>query len=185
MAARLFAFLSGPPDYGAGALDTSRYSDPDANGGDDEDKGLLSEQTPYYSDLAALAVQSGVCCDLFVVSEGYCDLASLQPLCSQSGGTLCLYQRLEECTLPQVRSSASGVVVECLGLQIANIPFVMRVIYPTQQLVFRVSTGFDSNVRINVLLRHEFLIVANTEYWSRLQLKTSFQDEQLTDLIDT
>ncbi|GAQ81540.1 sec23/Sec24 zinc finger family protein [Klebsormidium nitens] len=99
--ARLFAFLSGPPDYGAGALDTSRFSDHDANGGDDEDKALLSEQTPYYSDLAALAVQSGVCCDVFVVSEGYCDLASLEPLCSQSGGTLCLYQRLEECTLPQ------------------------------------------------------------------------------------
>jgi hypothetical protein len=103
LAARLFAFLAGPPDYGAGALDTSRFTDPESNRGEEEARALLSEQTPYYSDLAALAVQSGVCCDLFVVSEEYCDLASLKPLCSQSGGVLCLYQRLEDCTLPQVR----------------------------------------------------------------------------------
>lgn len=50
-AARVFAFLSGPPDYGAGQLDTRRYGEQYASKGEDADRALLPEQTPFYKDL--------------------------------------------------------------------------------------------------------------------------------------
>jgi hypothetical protein len=51
LAARVFAFLSGPPDYGAGQLDTRRYGEQYASKRIDADKALLPEQTPFYKDL--------------------------------------------------------------------------------------------------------------------------------------
>lgn len=51
VAARVFAFLSGPPDYGAGQLDTRRYGEQYASKGEDADRALLPEQTPFYKDL--------------------------------------------------------------------------------------------------------------------------------------
>ena len=50
-AARVFAFLSGPPDYGAGQLDTRRYGEQYASKGEDADRALLPEQTPFYKEL--------------------------------------------------------------------------------------------------------------------------------------
>ena len=50
-AARVFTFLSGPPDYGAGHLDTKRYGEQYASKGEDADKALLPEQTSFYKDL--------------------------------------------------------------------------------------------------------------------------------------
>lgn len=50
-AARVFAFLSGPPDYGAGQLDTRRYGEQYASKGEDADCALLPEQTSFYKDL--------------------------------------------------------------------------------------------------------------------------------------
>ena len=50
-AARVFAFLSGPPDYGAGQLDTRRYGEQYASKREDADRALLPEQTPFYKDL--------------------------------------------------------------------------------------------------------------------------------------
>ena len=50
-AARVFAFLSCPPDYGAGTLDTRRYGEQYASKGEDADRALLPEQTPFYKDL--------------------------------------------------------------------------------------------------------------------------------------
>lgn len=50
-AARVFAFLSGPPDFGAGQLDTRRYGEQYASKGEDADRALLPEQTPFYKDL--------------------------------------------------------------------------------------------------------------------------------------
>jgi hypothetical protein len=47
----VFAFLSGPPDYGAGQLDTRRYGEQYASKRIDADKALLPEQTPFYKDL--------------------------------------------------------------------------------------------------------------------------------------
>lgn len=49
--ARVFAFLSGPPDYGAGQLDTRRYGEQYASKGEDADRALLPEQTPFYREL--------------------------------------------------------------------------------------------------------------------------------------
>lgn len=54
VAARVFAFLSGPPDYGAGQLDTRRYGEQYASKGEDADRALLPEQTSYYKDLVML-----------------------------------------------------------------------------------------------------------------------------------
>jgi hypothetical protein len=51
IAARIFAFMSGPPDYGAGQLDTRRYGEQYASKGEDADRALLPEQTPFYKDL--------------------------------------------------------------------------------------------------------------------------------------
>lgn len=99
--ARVFAFLSGPPDYGAGQLDTRRYGDQYASKGEDADKALLPAQTSYYKDLAAQAVLAGVCVDLFAVTNEYTDLASLKYLSIESGGGLLLYSSTEEATLPQ------------------------------------------------------------------------------------
>lgn len=53
-AARVFAFLSGPPDYGAGQLDTTRYGEQYASKGEDADRALLPEQTPFYKELVNL-----------------------------------------------------------------------------------------------------------------------------------
>lgn len=53
--ARVFAFLSGPPDYGAGQLDTRRYGEQYASRGEDADRALLPEQTPFYKDLVMLS----------------------------------------------------------------------------------------------------------------------------------
>lgn len=52
-AARVFAFLSGPPDFGAGQLDTRRYGEQYASRGEDADLALLPEQTPFYKDLVS------------------------------------------------------------------------------------------------------------------------------------
>ncbi|RYR70567.1 hypothetical protein Ahy_A03g017040 isoform F [Arachis hypogaea] len=100
-AARIFAFLSGPPDYGAGQLDTRRYGEQYASKGEDADRALLPEQTPFYKDLAAVAVQAGVCVDIFAVTNEYTDLASLKFLSIESGGSLFLYTSTEDSTLPQ------------------------------------------------------------------------------------
>jgi hypothetical protein len=54
IAARVFAFISGPPDYGAGQLDTRRYGEQYASKGEDADRALLPEQTPFYKDLVIL-----------------------------------------------------------------------------------------------------------------------------------
>lgn len=99
--ARVFSFLSGPPDYGAGQLDTRRYGEQYASKGEDADRALLPEQTPFYKDLAALAVQAGVCVDIFVVTNEYTDLASLKFLSIESGGSLFLYSSSDDSTLPQ------------------------------------------------------------------------------------
>ncbi|XP_010245214.1 PREDICTED: protein transport protein Sec24-like At3g07100 [Nelumbo nucifera] len=99
--ARVFAFMSGPPDYGAGQLDTRRYGEQYASKGEDADRALLPEQTPFYKDLAAVAVQSGVCVDIFAVTNEYTDLASLKFLSIESGGSLFLYSNTDDSTLPQ------------------------------------------------------------------------------------
>lgn len=99
--ARVFAFLSGPPDYGAGQLDTRRYGEQYASKGVDADRALLPEQTPFYKDLAAVAAQAGVCVDIFAVTNEYTDLASLKFLCIDSGGSLFLYSNADDSTLPQ------------------------------------------------------------------------------------
>ncbi|CAI7906774.1 unnamed protein product, partial [Closterium sp. NIES-53] len=81
--ARLLVFLSGAPNHGMGALSTVRYdtalaslavaasqrsrSAKDVADPVVADKGLLQEQTPFYRELAAAAVQAGVCVDLFTV----------------------------------------------------------------------------------------------------------------------
>ncbi|KAI4368701.1 hypothetical protein MLD38_017228 [Melastoma candidum] len=99
--ARVFAFLSGPPDYGAGQLDTRRYGEQYASKGEDADRALLPEQTPFYKELAAVAVQAGVCVDVFAVTNEYTDLASLKFLSIESGGSLLLYSNTDDSTLPQ------------------------------------------------------------------------------------
>ncbi|KAK6272312.1 hypothetical protein POUND7_009395 [Theobroma cacao] len=99
--ARVFAFLSGPPDYGPGQLDTRRYGEQYASKGEDADRALLPEQTPFYKDLAAVAVQAGVCVDIFAVTNEYTDLASLKFLSIESGGSLFLYTNADDSTLPQ------------------------------------------------------------------------------------
>uniref|UniRef100_A0A1D1XJT2 Protein transport protein Sec24-like At3g07100 n=1 Tax=Anthurium amnicola TaxID=1678845 RepID=A0A1D1XJT2_9ARAE len=99
--ARVFAFLSGPPDYGAGQLDTRRYGEQYASKGEDAERALLPEQTPFYKDLAAVAVQAGVCVDIFAITNEYTDLASLKFLSIESGGSLFLYSNTEDSTLPQ------------------------------------------------------------------------------------
>ncbi|PON48187.1 Sec23/Sec [Trema orientale] len=99
--ARVFTFLSGPPDYGAGQLDTRRYGEQYASKGEDADRALLPEQTPFYKDLAAVAVQAGVCVDIFAVTNEYTDLASLKFLSIESGGSLFLYSSTDDSTLPQ------------------------------------------------------------------------------------
>ncbi|KAL2240072.1 protein transport protein SEC24 [Sesamum indicum] len=99
--ARVFAFLSGPPDYGLGQLDTRRYGEQYASKGEDADRALLPEQTPFYKDLAAVAVQAGICVDLFAVTNEYTDLASLKFLSIESGGSLFLYSSTDDSTLPQ------------------------------------------------------------------------------------
>lgn len=50
----MFAFLSGPPDYGRGQLDTSRYGEQYASKRVDADRALLPEQTPFYKDIVSL-----------------------------------------------------------------------------------------------------------------------------------
>ncbi|XP_075521989.1 protein transport protein SEC23 D [Primulina tabacum] len=99
--ARVFAFLSGPPDFGLGQLDTRRYGEQYASKGEDADRALLPEQTPFYKDLAAVAVQAGICVDLFAVTNEYTDLASLKFLSIDSGGSLFLYSNTDDSTLPQ------------------------------------------------------------------------------------
>ncbi|KAJ4747675.1 Protein transport protein Sec24-like [Rhynchospora pubera] len=99
--ARVFAFLSGAPDYGAGQLDTRRYGEQYASRREDADRALLPEQTPFYRDLAADAVQAGVCVDLFAVTDEYTDLASLKFLSIESGGSLFFYSNADDSTLPQ------------------------------------------------------------------------------------
>jgi len=99
--ARVFAFLSGAPDYGAGLLDTRRFGEQYASKGVDADLALLPEQIPFYRDLAAVAVQAGVCIDIFAVTDEYTDLASLKFLSIESGGSLFLYANTDDSTLPQ------------------------------------------------------------------------------------
>uniref|UniRef100_A0A0D9WH23 Sec23/Sec24 trunk domain-containing protein n=1 Tax=Leersia perrieri TaxID=77586 RepID=A0A0D9WH23_9ORYZ len=108
--ARVFAFLSGAPDYGDGQLDTRRYGEQYASKGEDPDLALLPEQIPFYKDLAAVAVQAGVCVDIFAVTDEYTDLASLKFLSIESGGSLFLYTNTDDSTLPQDMHTDPAVV---------------------------------------------------------------------------
>ncbi len=47
---------------------------------------------------AANAAQSGVCVDLFVITNEYADLASQKYLSIESGGSLLLYSSTDEAT---------------------------------------------------------------------------------------
>uniref|UniRef100_A0A0A9EIA0 Uncharacterized protein n=1 Tax=Arundo donax TaxID=35708 RepID=A0A0A9EIA0_ARUDO len=49
--ARIFAFLSGPPNYGAGKLDTTSFEEHNAGKAGDTDNILLQEQTSFYKNL--------------------------------------------------------------------------------------------------------------------------------------
>ncbi|CAD6263828.1 unnamed protein product [Miscanthus lutarioriparius] len=97
--ARIFAFLSGPPNYGAGQLDISE--DQNAGKARGADHVLLQEQTSFYKNLATSAVQAGVCVDLFAITNEYTDLTNLKVLSVESGGSLFLYSSTDESTLPQ------------------------------------------------------------------------------------
>lgn len=114
--ARIFAFLSGPPDFGAGQLDTRRYGEQYASKGEDADRALLPEQTPFYKDLATVAAQAGVCVDIFAVTNEYTDLASLKFLSIESGGSLFLYSSTDDSTLPQdmYRMLSRPYAFECI-----------------------------------------------------------------------
>ena len=48
--------------------------------GEDADRALFPEQTAFYKDLVAVAVQAGVCIDTFVVTNKHTDLASFKVL---------------------------------------------------------------------------------------------------------
>lgn len=48
-----------------------------------------------------MAVQSGVCVDIFAVTNEYTDLASLKFLSIENGGSLFLYTSSDDSTLPQ------------------------------------------------------------------------------------
>ncbi|KAK3144834.1 hypothetical protein QOZ80_4AG0318480 [Eleusine coracana subsp. coracana] len=98
--ARIFAFLSGPPNYGAGQLDTTSFEEHNAGKAGDTDY-VLQEQGTFYKNLAASAVQAGVCVDIFAITNEYIDLASLKILSVESGGSLFLYSSTDESTLPQ------------------------------------------------------------------------------------
>ncbi|XP_052479170.1 uncharacterized protein LOC105802580 isoform X1 [Gossypium raimondii] len=50
---------------------------------------------------AAVAVQAGVCVDIFAVTNEYTDLASLKFISIESGGSLFLYANTDDSTLPQ------------------------------------------------------------------------------------
>jgi len=69
VAARVFAFMSGPPDYGAGQLDTRRYGEQYASKGEDADRALLPEQTPFYKDLVISLPLFAFC----IASFGKCE----------------------------------------------------------------------------------------------------------------
>ena len=58
-----------------------------------------------------------MCIDLYAASEEGMGLAFLQPLCTTTGGSLCLYPSLEEAALPQVilTSPASSYVIVMTG----------------------------------------------------------------------
>ncbi|XP_040951488.1 uncharacterized protein [Gossypium hirsutum] len=87
--------------YRPGQLNTRRYGEQYASKREDADCALLPEQTPFYKDLAAVAVQAGVCVDIFAVTNEYTDLASLKFLSIESGGSLFLYANTDDSTLPQ------------------------------------------------------------------------------------
>jgi hypothetical protein len=65
------------------------------------DHTFISEQTNFYTNLAASAVQAGVCVDLFAITNEYTDLSSLKVLSVESGGSLYMYSSTDESTLPQ------------------------------------------------------------------------------------
>nr|CAB3484460.1 unnamed protein product [Digitaria exilis] len=106
--ARIFAFLSGPPNYGAGQLDTSEGQNTGKAG--EADHILLQEQTSFYRNLATSAVQAGMCVDLFAITNEYTDLASLKVLSVESGGSLFLYSSTDESTLPQDMKSSPPIL---------------------------------------------------------------------------
>ncbi|XP_051217224.1 protein transport protein SEC23 D [Lolium perenne] len=100
--ARIFVFLSGPPNYGPGQLDApGSHGDHNTGKVVDSDHTQLPEQTIFYKNLAASAVQAGVCVDLFAITNEYTDLNSLKVLSVESGGSLFLYSNTDESTVPQ------------------------------------------------------------------------------------
>ena len=104
---RLLLFLANRPNYGAGALE-SRYNSlsPSSSSPDDEggvsDTELLIPQTDFYQQQAIHAAKSGICCDLYVVSDHkYIDISSLKYLSLLTGGNLLLYEDTKSALLPQ------------------------------------------------------------------------------------
>ncbi|KAF0888498.1 hypothetical protein E2562_014730 [Oryza meyeriana var. granulata] len=99
--ARIFTFLSGPPNYGPGKIETRSDGEHNAAKMPGSDHTFISVQTNFYTNLAASAVQAGVCVDLFAITNEYTDLSSLKVLSVESGGSLYMYSNTDESTLPQ------------------------------------------------------------------------------------
>ncbi|XP_068656733.1 protein transport protein SEC23 D-like isoform X4 [Aristolochia californica] len=168
--ARVFTFLSGPPDYGAGQLDTRRYGEQYASKGEDADCALLPEQTPFYKELAAVAVQSGVCVDIFAVTNEYTDLASLKFLSIESGGSLFLYSNTDDSTLPQdiyslkrhlrIRTFQYATAANMNELYDSVDPEVVLSI-----LVHKViSASLEQGIREGRILLQDWLVILTAQY---------------------
>ena len=96
--ARLLTFLHGIPNHGVGSLDSSRIK---TLAGDENSAELLAPSSHYYRALAGRAAEIGLCIDMYIISNMYCDLASIKFLTTRTGGKMRLYEAAVNATLPQ------------------------------------------------------------------------------------
>ncbi|KAK4358579.1 hypothetical protein RND71_020808 [Anisodus tanguticus] len=192
-ALEFFSFLSGAPDIGAGQLDTRRYGEQYASRREDADLALLPEQTPFYKDLAAVAVQSGICVDILAVTNEYTDLASLKFLSIESGGSLFLYTSTDDSTLPQDMNNLDSKQFErmdnctiiacwyCLWkwhtseLPMLQIAFQYTVVVPSDELA---NAGSNSTTRTKHSLKRRLRI-------RTLQFGVAHSINEIYDIVDS
>lgn len=113
---RIITFSSSFFGFGPGSL---RLREASANASEKEFS-LFKAQGTFIKDVANEAANSGVCIDLFIANSSPCDVASIEPLASLTGGEVHLYSGLSsrnaECLREDVfRKITSSIAFDCFG----------------------------------------------------------------------
>eukprot|EP00049_Salpingoeca_infusionum_P009599 m.162776 g.162776 ORF g.162776 m.162776 type:complete len:824 (+) comp14378_c0_seq10:2-2473(+) len=111
---RVFSFLSSMPNSGPGTL--KKREDVALLGTDKENK-LFQPAINFYQLAAKDCVRFGISFEMFMMSNGYMDFASMAPLTDKTGGSIYRYPFFRPAQQDELASFVSSVVLRTFGVE--------------------------------------------------------------------